>query len=39
MLAQKINKGPDAGAYRSVTVINRTEGHLYRQALVCHQLD
>ena len=36
MLAQKVDKGTDTRAHRSVAVVNRTEGHLYRQTLVRH---
>ncbi|GEM_PF-5870127 len=39
MLAQKVDKGPNSGAYRSVAVVDRTKGHLYWQTFIGHQLD
>jgi hypothetical protein len=38
MLTQKVNKCPYSRTHRSVTVIHRTERHLYRQTFISHQL-
>lgn len=38
MLTQEVNKGANARAYRSVTVIHCAKGHFDRQTFVGHQL-
>ena len=39
MLAQEVNKGTNARAYRSVTVIHCAKRHFDRQTFVGHQLN